>query len=68
MNPFIQKLLTGALAGFMAAILVDIHAWQNDGFAFSWAKQFDWSLALKRWATGLITGAFAAVGISETTS
>jgi hypothetical protein len=64
MNELTTKLLGGAISGFMAALLVDLHAWQNDGFSFSWAKQFNWKMATGRWMLGLLSGAITASGFS----
>lgn len=58
-----QKIIGGALAGLLSAIIVDLHAWQNDGFAFSWAKKFEWRIAASRWLQGAIAGALAGAGL-----
>ncbi len=58
-----QKILNGAVAGILSAVIVDLHAWQNDGFAFSWAKSFEWRVAIIRWLQGAVTGALAGAGL-----
>ena len=60
-----HPIIGGALAGLLSAIMVDLHAWQNDGFAFSWAKNFNWQVAATRWATGAVTGTLAGLGVSS---
>lgn len=54
-----RSILVGAVSGFVAAALVDLHAW-SDG-----AGAFEWGLALKRWITGAISGAVTAAGLTE---
>ena len=60
MNPFIHKLVAGALSGLLSAILIDLHAWQASPTA-----TFDFKLAAKRWVTGLVSGVTAALGLAE---
>ena len=59
-----QKLAAGAIAGFVTAAGVDFHAWQSDGYAFSWAKSFDLKKAVPRWIGGAITGALIVLKAS----
>jgi hypothetical protein len=59
-----QNVLAGAVAGFLAALIVDLNAWKHaieQGLGF----EFDWKLALVRWVTGIISGALAGLGISN---
>lgn len=53
MNPILKS----TLGGLIAAILVDLHAWSNSD------KPFEWSLAIKRWSVGLLSGFFAGAGM-----
>jgi hypothetical protein len=53
----IRKLIAGAVSGFVAAFVVDVHAWSQQ------THPFDWSLAAKRWIAGAISGVTAAMGI-----
>jgi hypothetical protein len=58
MNEITVKLIKGAISGFAAAFVVDVAAWsKTDGLAF------DWKVAGKRWFSGLVSGAFAALGM-----
>lgn len=63
-DPIVKKIVAGAVAGLVTAIGVDIHAWQNDGYAFSFAKTFDFHVAIQRWVGGAIAGAFVGAGLS----
>lgn len=54
----LKKLIAGAVSGFVAAVLVDIHAWSVGQGAYDWAKAF------KRWVAGAISGASAAAGLT----
>ena len=55
-----KKIVAGAIAGFVGAAVVDVHAWsKSDG-------KFDWPLAVKRWIAGAVSGATAALGIGVT--
>jgi len=56
-----KKIIAGAVSGFVAALLVDIHAWQTSG-----VSAFDWKIASQRWIAGAVSGAIAAMGISAT--
>lgn len=52
-----KKLIAGTVSGFLAAFVVDIHAWSRSSDAF------DWGLAVKRWVSGAVSGAVAAFGV-----
>lgn len=54
-----KKILAGAFSGFVAAALVDIHAWSKT------EGPFGWKLAAKRWIAGAVSGAAAAIGIAS---
>ena len=64
-NQLLQKVAAGAIGGFVTAVGVDLHAWQNDNYAFSWAKTFNWPLAIKRWAYGAFAGALVGLGLGQ---
>lgn len=53
----LHKVFAGAVSGFAAAFVIDLHAWTRT------PGKFDWSLAFKRWVAGSITGVMAAAGI-----
>jgi predicted lysophospholipase L1 biosynthesis ABC-type transport system permease subunit len=55
-----KKIVAGAVSGFVAAAVVDVHAWSKS------AEPFNWTLAIKRWVAGAISGATAALGIGVT--
>lgn len=57
-----KRLIAGALSGFVAAVLVDIHAWSSAGDV-----AFDWTKALKRWVAGAVSGALTAIGFGGAT-
>lgn len=51
-----RKILAAAVAGFVSALVVDVHAWsQSDG-------DFDWKLAGKRWVAGIVSGILTGFG------
>lgn len=58
----IKKIIAGAVAGFVAAALVDLDAWskwnESDG-----KYPFDFRVALKRWIYGAVSGAMAGFGL-----
>lgn len=56
----VKKLVAGAVAGFVSALVVDLHAWSDS------TGSFDWQKALKRWVAGAVTGATSAAGLSLT--
>lgn len=49
--------LTGAAAGFMSAVVVDLNAWSRS------EGPFDWGLAARRWVAGAASGLAAALGV-----
>ncbi len=53
-----KKIIAGAVAGAVAALVVDINAWSKT------EKPFNWTLAVKRWVSGAVSGATAALGLS----
>ena len=53
-----KKIIAGAISGFMAAFIVDIHAWEK-------SDKFAWGLAAKRWFAGAVTGAMGALGVAQ---
>ena len=53
----IKKILAGAASGFLAAFVVDLHAWSAS------KEKFDVPLAMKRWVAGAVSGAAAGAGI-----
>ncbi|MBX3117864.1 MAG: hypothetical protein KF784_02280 [Fimbriimonadaceae bacterium] len=55
-----RAVVVGALAGLLSAAVVDVNAWARA------EGDFDWSLAVRRWVAGAVTGASAALGISAT--
>jgi hypothetical protein len=61
MNFDLHKIAAGAASGFVAALLVDVHAWQNSGQD----AKFDLGLAFKRWVGGAIAGTLMALGVSQ---
>lgn len=46
-----------AASGFLAAVIVDIHAWSKSG-----GEPFSWGLAFKRWVAGAISGVAGGQG------
>lgn len=65
MNTLLEKAISGAISGFIAAALVDFSAFQRDPKLI---KTFDWKLAIGRWAAGLLSGALAGLGIGQATA
>jgi ABC-type cobalamin transport system permease subunit len=57
MNP-IRLMTTGALAGLITAILIDLNSWARNG------GRFDWTLALPRYLAGAIAGAAAGLAVN----
>ncbi|MFN7172804.1 MAG: hypothetical protein ACK4P3_08500 [Fimbriimonadaceae bacterium] len=57
MNP-IRLMITGALAGLVAAILIDLNSWARNG------GKFDWTLALPRYLAGAVAGAAAGLAVN----
>lgn len=62
MNTLLEKAISGAVSGFVAAALVDFSAFQRDPKLI---KTFDWKLAIGRWAAGLLSGALAGMGLGQ---
>lgn len=56
-----QKTGAGALSGLFSAVIIDLHAWTRS------TGDFDWGLALKRWAAGAISGVAASIGLGGVT-
>lgn len=59
-----MKIIQGAVAGLLAAVVVDYHAFQQWKSLDDLTK-YDWKTAGLRWAQGAITGAVTvgAVGL-----
>ena len=53
-----KKIIAGAVSGFVAAFVVDLHAWSKN-------DKFDWGIAFKRWVAGAVTGAMGALGMAQ---
>jgi hypothetical protein len=62
MNELLKKSLSGAASGFVAAVIVDLNAFQNSPGLI---KTFDWKLALTRWLSGSLSGALAGAGLGS---
>lgn len=60
MNPFLRNVVGCTIAGFVSALLTDIHAWRKSN-----GEKFDWGLAFKRWANGAMNGLLVGLGISN---
>lgn len=56
----ITAIIIGALGGLAAAITVDYEAWKSHP-----NTSFNWMLAIRRWLTGAVLGAAAAVGFTN---
>jgi hypothetical protein len=57
-NPYVR----GAISGFLAAAVVDFHAfmrWQS----FEECATYSWKIAAFRWVQGAVAGAVAAAGL-----
>lgn len=59
-----QKLLAGALSGWLAAAVVDVHAFQQ-WKSFHDAAVYDWGTATFRWVQGAVAGAIMAGGLFQ---
>jgi hypothetical protein len=62
-NPLVSAAIAGAWAGLVAAVRVDwkaYKAWRDDKTTPSFP--FDWKVAARRYAEGVVAGAMAAVG------
>lgn len=62
MNKILEKAIAGGVSGFLAAFIVDISAFQKSPGLI---KQFDWKLAVQRWAAGFVSGALAGLGFGQ---
>lgn len=60
MTPLIQKIVAGAVSGFVAAFVVDISAWSKFP-----GKPFAWGLAFQRWISGALSGVLGALGMGS---
>jgi hypothetical protein len=61
-NDYVRKAVNGALAGLVAAALVDVHAfmrWQR----LQEAATYDWKTAALRWMQGMVGGALTGLGL-----
>lgn len=58
----LSSIAFGAFSGFLAAAAVDFQAFRN-WKSFDEFSTYSWSIAVQRWATGVITGAIAGAGI-----
>lgn len=58
----IFRVAQGALAGLVAAMVVDYNAFRS-WKSLDEARTYDWGLALRRWLQGLTTGALSAFGL-----
>ena len=56
-----EKIITGAVAGLLAAVTVDVNAWKS----YPDDKPYNWAVAFKRWIAGAVTGAVAALGLGQ---
>ncbi len=61
MSNSISTSITGAISGFLAAFIIDLHAF-NKAIRESGAVnvKFDWKLAITRWLIGAVSGFIAA--------
>jgi len=55
----LKKIVAGAVSGFLGAFVVDLNAWKKA------TGSFDWGLAAKRWVSGAVSGAMAALGMGQ---
>ena len=60
----LKKIIAGAISGFAAAFLTDLHAWSKSTPDGKPNASFDFGLAFKRWVGGGLSGATAAFGMS----
>ncbi len=61
MSEMLKKIIAGAVAGFAAALVIDINAWSKGPEG----SKFNWLLAAKRWVAGAVTGATGAFGLGQ---
>lgn len=57
-----KAILAGAVSGFTAAFVTDLHSWSKSTPKGEPNAPFDWGLAFKRWVAGAVSGAAAAAG------
>lgn len=62
-DPHTIAAIHGALTGWVGAAAVDLHAFMT-WTSVNDVKQWNWRLALLRWAQGLIGGAISGAGLS----
>ena len=58
----VNKIISGALAGLVSAVAVDLDAFKKWQSVREFQK-FNWKLAAFRWLKGALAGALAAAGI-----
>jgi hypothetical protein len=56
-----KKIAGYAIAGFLAAVLVDLRTWLRT----EPREQFDWKLAATRWVEGAVSGAMVGMGVAN---
>jgi H+/Cl- antiporter ClcA len=56
-----QKMILGAVGGFLGAALVDLHAYSQDAH-----QGFNWRKALARWVAGGVGGVLLGAGLPIT--
>ena len=61
----VRQIVSGAVSGFLAAFLVDLNAWSHSTPKGKPNKPFDWGMAFKRWVSGAVSGALAALGVGQ---
>lgn len=64
MNKILEKAIAGALAGLIGTIKTDIDAFEKSPDLYDKVKRFDWKLAGKRYAWGIVLGIAAAFGLT----
>jgi len=60
-----NKYVAGALAGLIAAAVVDINAFRT-WKSVNEALDYDWGIALWRWGQGALSGLIMAAGLDAT--
>lgn len=64
MNKILEKAIAGALAGLIGTIKTDIDAFEKSKNIAQDIQAFDWKLAGKRYAWGIVLGVAAAFGLT----
>lgn len=59
-----KKIVAGAVAGFVSALVIDVNAWSKTDLGTG-KKRFDWMLAFKRWVAGAVSGVVVASGLGQ---